>query len=142
MVFQAVLFLLFGFRVASILPFDRLPLTPIHTGLPAVLAQADLAPSDVVPSSPARIFKNSKNKKQEQVQTLTGTVEWRYDPLAWDCDVPNCDHFSLYDDASHSNFDIDDARAALPYEGKRVTLTGVVDEKKKSIRLISIEPEK
>jgi hypothetical protein len=142
MVFQAVLILLFGFRVVSILPVDRQQLPPIHTNPPAVLAQAALASSNVVLSSPASNFQNSKNKKQEQVQTLTGTVEWRYDPLAWDCDVPNCDHFSLYDDASHSNFDIDDARAALPYEGKRVKLTGVVDEKKKSIHLISIEPEK
>ena len=60
--------------------------------------------------------KNSqKHAKQEgQTQTLTGTVEWEYKPLSWDCDVPNCDHFALYDDATHANYELDDARAALP----------------------------
>src|SRR6202030_2865952 len=79
------------------------------------------------------------SKYAPQPKTLTGTVEWEYKPLAWDCDVPNCDHFALYEDATQSNFDVDDARAALPYEGKRVKLTGVVDVKQKSIHLVSIE---
>ncbi len=60
-------------------------------------------------------------------QTLTGIVEWEYKPLAWDCDVPSCDHFALYDDTTHINFELDDARKALLFEGKRAKVTGVVD---------------
>lgn len=78
--------------------------------------------------------------KQNPAQTLTGIVEWEYKPLAWDCDVPNCDHFALYDDASHTNYELDDARKALPFEGKRATVTGVVDTKNSMIHLLSIEP--
>jgi hypothetical protein len=54
-------------------------------------------------------------------------VEWEYKPLAWDCDVPSCDHFALYDDTTHINFELDDARKALLFEGKRAKVTGVVD---------------
>jgi hypothetical protein len=83
-----------------------------------------------------------RTKHAAQAQTLTGIVEWEYKPLAWDCDVPNCDHFALYDDATHTNYEIDDARAALPYEGKRARVTGVVDTKNSIIHLISIEAAK
>jgi hypothetical protein len=77
-----------------------------------------------------------------QTQTLTGIVEWEYKPLAWDCDVPNCDHFALYDDATQTNYDLDDARAALPYEGKRAKVTGIVNTKDSAIHVISIEAVK
>jgi hypothetical protein len=80
-----------------------------------------------------------RSKREAQTQTLTGTVEWEYKPLSWDCDVPNCDHFALYDDATQTNYELDDARAALPYEGKRAKVTGVVDTKNNTIHLISIE---
>jgi hypothetical protein len=83
-----------------------------------------------------------RTKQGAQTQTLTGIVEWEYKPLAWDCDVPNCDHFALYDDATHTNYEIDDARAALPYEGKRAKVTGVVDTKNSIIHLVSIEASK
>jgi hypothetical protein len=143
MVLQAVLIFLFSFRLVGFLPFDQLPLPPNDSGSSAVLATTNFVTSSETLSFPAGNLQNSKNEKQEQsVQTLTGTIEWEYKPQAWDCDVPNCDHFALYDDATQSNFDVDDARAALPYEGKRVKLTGVVDVKKKSIHLVSIEPEK
>lgn len=143
MVFQAVLIFVLGFRWVGFLPFDRPPLPHILNNSSAVFADHAVAYSGEAPSFPAKNLQNYKNKKQEQkVQTLTGTIEWIYKPLAWDCDVPNCDHYALYDDATHSNFDVDDARAALPYEGKRVKLTGVVDFKKRSIHLVSIEPEK
>jgi hypothetical protein len=79
------------------------------------------------------------SKPEAKAQTFTGTVEWEYKPLAWDCDVPNCDHFALYDDASKTNHEIDDARAALPYEGKRAKLTGVLDAQTNTIHLRSIE---
>lgn len=52
-------------------------------------------------------------KPEAKTQTFTGTVEWEYKPLSWDCQVPNCDHYALYDDATHSNYELDDARAAL-----------------------------
>ncbi len=143
MVFQAVLIFLFSFRLVGFLPFNQPLLLSILSDSSAVLATTNFATSNEAPSNPARNLQNYKNKKQEQrVQTLTGTIEWEYDPRAWDCDIPNCDHFALYDDATQSNFHVDDARAALPYEGKRVKLTGVVDAKKKSIHLVSIEPEK
>jgi hypothetical protein len=88
--------------------------------------------------SPSRAFR--KHAKQDaKTQTLTGLVEWEYKPLAWDCDVPNCHHFALYDDATHANFELDDARAALPYEGKIAKVTGVVNAKDSIIHVISIE---
>ena len=92
---------------------------------------------------PVKVKGHAKRAGKENApQTLTGIVEWEYKPLAWDCDVPNCDHFALYDDASRTNYEIDDARKALPFEGKRATLTGVVDTKNSTIHLLSIEPAK
>ena len=83
---------------------------------------------------------DKKHSKQEaKAQTFTGTVEWEYKTLAWDCDVPNCDHFALYDDAARMNYEIDDARAALPFEGKRARVTGVLNPKTGTIHLLSIE---
>lgn len=63
--------------------------------------------------SPSRAFRKQA-KQDNKAPTLTGLVEWEFKPLAWDCDVPNCDHFALYDDATHANHELDDARAALP----------------------------
>lgn len=80
-------------------------------------------------------------ERTSAAQTLTGIVEWEYKPLAWDCDVPNCDHFALYDDRTHINYELDDARKALPFEGKRAKVTGVVDTKNQVIHLLSIEPK-
>jgi hypothetical protein len=83
---------------------------------------------------------DKKHSKQEaKAQTFTGTVEWEYKTLAWDCDVPNCDHFALYNDAAKTNYEIDAARAALPFEGKRAKLSGVLDAKTHTIHLRSIE---
>jgi hypothetical protein len=96
--------------------------------------------SDSAPKQPHASRKHAK--REAQTQTLTGTVEWEYKPLAWDCDVPNCDHFALYDDATQSNYELDDARAALPYEGKRVKVTGVVNTKDSVIHVLTIEPTK
>ena len=79
-------------------------------------------------------------KKEPIVQSLTGMVEWEYKPLSWDCDVPNCDHFALYDDATHRNYELDDARAALPFEGRRAKVIGVVDTKNSTIHVVSVEP--
>ena len=78
-------------------------------------------------------------KKEAVVETLTGTVEWEYKPLSWDCEVPNCDHFALFDDATGMNFELDDARAALPFEGKRAKVTGAVDLRNSTVHVISIE---
>ena len=79
-------------------------------------------------------------RNENPPQTFTGIVEWEYKPLAWDCDVPNCDHFALYDDISRTNYELDDARKALPFEGKRVKVTGVLDTKNNLVHLLSIEP--
>ena len=66
-------------------------------------------------------------------------MEWEYKPLAWDCDVPDCDHFALYVDATQTNYELDNARAALPYEGKRAKVTGVVNRKDGIIHVLSVE---
>jgi hypothetical protein len=66
-------------------------------------------------------------------------VEWEYKPLSWDCQVPNCDHFALYDDATHSNYELDDRRAALPFEGMRAKVTGVLDARHSVIHVLSVE---
>jgi len=97
---------------------------------------ANLENSEISPSRASR--KHAKGA----AQTLTGIVEWEYKPLGWDCDVPNCDHFALYDDAPQTNYDLDDARAALPYEGKRAKVTGIVNTKDSAIHVISIEAVK
>ena len=97
------------------------------------------------PQNSARLSSRAfrKHTKQDaKTQTLTGLVEWKYKPLAWDCEVPNCDHFALYDDATHVQYELDDARAALPYEGKRTKVTGVVNTKDSIIHVISIESVK
>jgi hypothetical protein len=85
---------------------------------------------------------NQTSVQGSAAQALTGIVEWEYKPLAWDCDVPNCDHFALYDDKNHINYELDDARKALPFEGKRAKVTGVVDAKNHLIHLLAIEAEK
>jgi hypothetical protein len=101
------------------------------------------APSEQEKHKPKESRASRKRTKREgQVQTLIGRVEWEYKPFSWDCDVPNCDHFALYDDATQNNYELDDARAALPYEGKRVKVTGIVDTKNSSIHVISIEEVK
>ena len=69
-------------------------------------------------------------------------MEWEYKQLAWDCDVPNCDHFALYDDATETNYELDDARATLPYEGKRAIVTGTVNTKDAIIHVYSIQAAK
>jgi len=99
---------------------------------------ANLENSEISPSRASR----KRAKGTAQTQTLTGIVEWESKPLAWDCDVPNCDHFALYDDATQTNYDLDDARAALPYEGKRAKVTGIVNTKDSAIHVISIEAVK
>jgi hypothetical protein len=143
MFFQAILIFLLGFRLVGFLPFDPLPLSPFHSSSSAVLAKTTDATSSEATSFPEETLQNSKNQKREpKLQTLTGTIEWEYKPQAWDCDVPNCDHFALYDDACRNNFEIDNARAALPYEGKKVKVSGIVDIKKRTIHLVSIEEMK
>jgi hypothetical protein len=99
---------------------------------------ANLENSETLPAHISR----KRAKGAAQTQTLTGIVEWEYKPLAWDCDVPNCDHFALYDDATQTNYDLDDARAALPFEGKRAKVTGIVNTKDSAIHVISIEAVK
>lgn len=99
---------------------------------------ADQEPSQAQ-ASPPPTKSGKQDKNHGKVETFTGTVEWEYETLYWTCDVPNCDHFALYDDATHTNYEIDDARAALPFEGKKVTITGTLDKKNHMIHLQSIQ---
>jgi hypothetical protein len=112
----------------------------------AATARATLAkeaPSEQEKYPPKKSRASRKRARQEeQAQTLIGRVEWEYKPVSWDCDVPNCDHFALYDDATQNNYELENTRAALLCEGKRVKVTGVVDTKNSSIHVISIEEVK
>ena len=111
--------------------------TPSPAGDTVAASQA--APSQQAGTQKGSRYTAKSPKKEVVVQTFTGTVEWEYKPLAWDCDVPNCDHFALYDDATHRNYDLDDARAALPFEGQRAKVTGTVDTKNSIIHVLRIE---
>ena len=141
MTFSTILLVLLGFQTPStslLSQFQMMVISP--NAVAAHMATANEFFTDQQDSgrSPSRAFR--KHAKQDtKTQTLTGLVEWEYKPLAWDCDVPNCDHFALYDDATHANYELDDARAALPYEGKRAKVTGVVNTKDSIIHVISIE---
>lgn len=124
-------------------PAARNSLNPIKSGTTsAPLAENGAHLGQQQPATRPPRYGRKRSRKEAIVQTLTGTVEWEYKPLSWDCDVPNCDHFALYDDATQSNFELDDARAALPFEGKRAKVTGVVDLKNSTIHVISIEETK
>jgi hypothetical protein len=141
MPFSVVLLLLFSFATTGTKPATQMELEIFGQNSAAVRAIPASEQSGTPKNDRASDSRRSgKRIKQENpAQTLTGMVEWEYKPLAWDCDVPNCDHFALYDDATHTNYELDDARAALPYEGKRAKVTGVVDIKKSTIHLLSIE---
>ena len=101
--------------------------------------------SDVPPAAQeAKPLKQSRNYRKgvpgkARAQMFIGIVEWEYKPLAWECDVPNCDHFALYDTTNLKNYEFDDARVALPYEGKTVKVSAVVNLKDDSLHVISIE---
>jgi hypothetical protein len=141
MTFRTILLFLFSFQTMGTTPLDHFQLMILSAHAFAARTITAIEQStDQENNGQKRSHASRKRAKQEaQTQTLTGTVEWEYKPLAWDCDVPNCDHFALYDDATHTNFELDDARAALPYEGKRAKVTGVVNAKDSIIHVISIE---
>jgi hypothetical protein len=144
MIYNTILLVLLGFQTASATPLSHFQWTLVSpNAFAARMATANEFFTDQQESglSPSRTFR--KHAKQDaKSQTMTGIVEWEYKPLAWDCDVPNCDHFALYDDATHMNYELDDARAALPFEGKRAKVTGVVNAKDSIIHVISIEGAK
>jgi len=144
MPFRAILLLLSALQTTSTTPLNHSQLAILKAGAPwASMITANEQSTDQEKSGPKQSRASRKHAKQEaQTQTFTGTVEWEYKPLAWDCDVPNCDHFALYDDATQTNYELDDARAALPYEGKRAKVTGVVNTKDSIIHVISIEAVK
>lgn len=135
-----LIFLLMAFAIsppasrAVRLPAIRTNADDIH----AFAAKRESPNQKQIDKAPPRT--SDRNAKPElKEETLTGIVEWEYKPVSWDCDVPNCDHFALYDDASRNNYELDDARAALPYEGRRVKVTGVLNPKTATIHVLSIE---
>ncbi|MGA7795051.1 MAG: hypothetical protein WCA19_18585 [Candidatus Acidiferrales bacterium] len=144
MTFSTILVILLGFQTPSTIPLSQFQMTLVSPNTVAdrmVAANEFFTDRQNSERSPSLAF--WKHAKQDaKTQTLTGIVEWEYKPLAWDCDVPNCDHFALYDDATHLNYELDDARAALPFEGKRAKVTGVVNTKDSIIHVISIEAVK
>jgi hypothetical protein len=144
MSFLAILLLFLVSGTTSTAAFNHVQLAMAGTGDPGAskITDADQSASQAnnTPKQPKRLQKHAK--ETAQTETLTGIVEWEYKPLSWDCDVPNCDHFALFDDASHANYELDDARAALPFEGKRAKVTGVVNTKESVIHVLSIEAAK
>jgi len=144
MSFLAMLLLLLASGTTSTAALDQFRLEVLRVDEPgATKMTPDEQTADQENNAQKQSKHSQKHAKQEaQTQTLTGTVEWEYKPLSWDCDVPNCDHFALYDDATHANYELDDARAALPFEGKRAKVTGVVNAKDSVIHVLSIEAEK
>jgi hypothetical protein len=118
MTFRPILLFLFCFQTTGTTPLDHFQLTILDAHAVAartitVVKQSTDQENNVQKRSHAS---HKRAKQDAQMQTLMGTVEWEYKPLAWDCDVPNCDHFALYEDATHTNYELDDAHAALPYE--------------------------
>ena len=114
--------------------------TAFHTTVSLCGVTPNGEPDDLGNSGSQELRGTHKKAKMEApTQTFTGIVEWEYKPLAWDCQVPNCDHFALYDDAAKTNYELDDARKALPFEGKRAKVTGVVNTKDHIIHVISVE---
>jgi hypothetical protein len=144
MTFGTILLLLFGFQTTTTMSLNPFQLAMLSTK--AVAARTVAANKLFTDQRNMERFRSHASRKhtreQARTQTLTGIVEWEYKPLAWDCAVPNCDHFALYDDATQTNYELDDARAALPYEGKRAKVTGVVNAKDSIIHVISIEAAK
>ncbi len=141
MPFRAILLLLFTLGATALAP-------RVHSQLATVAASDSVAakigtsglPANQENGGPVQSRLSRKHAKQEApTETLTGTVEWEYKPLAWDCDVPDCDHFASYVDATQTNYELDNARAALPYEGKRAKGTGDVNRKDGIIHVLSIE---
>jgi hypothetical protein len=141
MTFSTILLVLLGFQTPRTRPLNHFQLTMLRThAVSGHLVTASEFSTDQANSERLQSFASRKHTKQvAQTQTLTGIVEWEYKPLAWDCDVPICDHFALYDDATHANYELDDTRAALPFEGKRAKVTGVLNTKDCIIHVISIE---
>jgi hypothetical protein len=144
MSFLTILLLLLAGGTTTTTELNPLRLALASAGKPAT---GKMTPDEQSPAQennpPIRSKHSQKQTKQEaQTETPTGTVEWEYKTLAWDCDVPNCDHFALYDEAGYANYELDDARAALPFEGKRARVTGVVNMKDSVIHVLSIEAAK
>ena len=141
MTYTTILLVLLGFQTPKTMPLSHIQWTMVRPDAVAarmVAANEFFTDQQNSEHSPSRAVRKHA-KHDAKTQTLTGIVEWEYKPLAWDCDVPNCDHFALYDDATHANYELDDARAALPFEGKRAKVTGVVNTKDSIIHVISIE---
>jgi hypothetical protein len=141
MTFRTILLFLFGFQTTSTTLPNHFQVTMLSAHAVAARTVTEIEQSTEQKSNGQKRSRASRKRAKQEAptQTLTGTVEWEYKPLAWDCDVPNCDHFALYDDATQTNYELDDARAALPFEGKRAKVTGVVNAKDSIIHVISIE---
>jgi hypothetical protein len=144
MPFRAILLFLLVAGTTSTAPLDHFQLPFLGASVPgANKISTNEQSTNQENNGPKKSQPTRKHTKHEaQPQTLTGTVEWEYKPLAWDCEVPNCDHFALYDDATQVNYELDDARVALPFEGKRASVTGVVNAKDSIIHVLSIEAVK
>lgn len=144
MLFRAAMLLLLAFQRSSTTTQSQSELSiPTASAITVrTISENEQSTSQEKNGSKLSHSTRKRPKLEAQTQTLIGTVEWEYKPLAWDCDVPNCDHFALYDDATQANYELDDARAALPYEGKRAKVTGVLNTKDSIIHVISIEAVK
>ncbi len=69
----------------------------------------------------------SQSEDREQVQTFTGRI------------AKSGDKFVLQDDGSQAAYELDDQQRASQYEGKKVKVTGTLDQTKSMIHVRSIE---
>lgn len=83
-------------------------------------------PLNVTPSHSFSI-QDQANPQQPQTKTFSGTIG------------KNGDQFILKDDADKSSYQLDDQDKASKFEGKRVKVTGTLDQANNLIRIQTIE---
>jgi uncharacterized protein YdeI (BOF family) len=81
------------------------------------------------PRYSATLQQQSQDQKSQtpQAKTFTGTIS------------KEGDSFVLKDDAGKTSYQLDDQQTASKFEGKRVKVTGTLDEANNTIRVQSIE---
>lgn len=91
------------------------------------VAAPALANTNALPVTNTLIQVQSQAQDPQQVQTFTGKI------------AKSGDKFVLQDQTGQGSFDLDDQQRASQYEGKKVKITGTLDQAKGMIHVQSIE---
>ena len=91
------------------------------------VAAPALANTNALPVTSTPTQAQSQAQNQDQVQTFTGKI------------AKSGDKFVLVDQTGQGSFDLDDQQRASQYEGKKVKITGTLDQAKGMIHVQSIE---